>query len=81
MNVVNLDAKKDKKTDQRKKEMLDVLDEIKKQVESGEIEEFVACSQSSEHGIQIHASCLDAIGGIGLFEVGKQLLIDYEIKN
>ena len=59
--------------------MLEVLEEIKQQIENGEIEEFVACS-TGENGLQIHDSCLDAVGGIGMFEVGKQLLIDHEIK-
>lgn len=78
MNVVTLDAKS-KQKDQRRAEMLEVLDKIKELVEKGEIEEFVACSQGSEEGIQIHVSCLDAIGGVGLFEVGKHLLMQHEI--
>lgn len=78
MNVVTIDPGT-KKKQQRKEEMIEVLNEILKQVESGDIDEFVACSQGSE-GIQIHASCLDAVGGVGLFEVGKQLFVDHEIR-
>lgn len=78
MNIVNIDPKS-KKKQSRATEMLEVLEEIKQQIENGEIEEFVACS-TGENGLQIHVSCLDAVGGIGMFEVGKQLLIDHEIK-
>jgi hypothetical protein len=77
MNVVPIDPKA-KQQEQRRSEMLEVLDEMKRMVESGEIEEFVACSTGSGE-CKIHASCLDGVGGIGLFEVGKHLLIQNEI--
>jgi hypothetical protein len=77
MKVVTLDPKS-KQDEQRKSDMLEVLDEMKKMVESGEIEEFVACS-TSKGECKIHASCLDGVGGVGLFEVGKHLLIQHEI--
>lgn len=75
MNVVTLDPKI-KKDEERKQSMLDVLAEIQRQVESGEIREFVACSMNDDGEAQIHASCLDLVGGVGLFEVGKHLLIE-----
>jgi hypothetical protein len=77
MKVVSIDPKI-KIDEKRKTEMLEVLDEMKKMVESGEIEEFVACS-SGKGDCKIHASCLDMVGGVGLFEVGKHLLIQHEI--
>ncbi len=75
MNVVTIDPKQ-KKEAERKESMLEVLAEIRKQVEEGEITEFVACSMNEEGEAQIHASCLDLVGGVGLFEVGKHLLIE-----
>jgi hypothetical protein len=72
MNVVSIDGKH---KDERKEQLLEVLDEIKKQIEEGKIREFVACSIDEENICQIHVSCLDLIGGVGLFEVGKHLLI------
>lgn len=75
MNVVTLDTKQ-KKDEERKEAMLLVLGEIKKQIEQGEIKEFVACSLNDDGDAQIHASCLDLVGGVGLFEVGKHLLIE-----
>ncbi len=77
MNVVTIDTKS-KQQEQRRTEMLAVLEEMKTMVESGEIEEFVACS-TGQGECKIHASCLDAVGGVGLFEVGKHLLIQHEI--
>ena len=74
MNVVTLDPKL-KKDEERKESMLEVLAEMKKQIEEGEITEFVACSMNRASEAQIHASCLDLVGGVGLFEVGKHLLI------
>jgi hypothetical protein len=75
MNVVALDPKA-KKDQERKESMLEVLAEIKRQIEEGEIKEFVACSMNEEGEAQVHASCLDLVGGVGLFEVGKHLLIE-----
>jgi hypothetical protein len=80
MNVVSIDPKA-KQQEHRRAEMLEVLEAIRKQIEEGEIEEFVAVSQGDKNGCQIHASCLDAVGGIGLFEVGKHLLIAHEFKS
>lgn len=80
MNVVTLDPQA-KETEQRKKELLEVIEEIKKQVEEGEIKELVACSMDKNGLAQLHVSVLDLPGGVGLFEMGKVMLInsqDYE---
>lgn len=79
MKIVSIDPKV-KHDQQRKLDMIEVLEEMKLLVESGDIEEFVACSTGSGE-CKLHASCLDAVGGIGLFEVGKSLLIDHEFKS
>jgi len=74
MNVVTLDPKL--KRDERKEALLEVLAEIKQQIDDGKIKELVACSLNEDGEAQIHASCLDLVGGVGLFEVGKHLLIE-----
>ena len=79
MNVVSIDPKA-KQKEQRREEMLEVIEQMRQMVENGEIEEFVACS-SADGECKIHASCLDAAGGIGLFEIGKHLLIEHEFKS
>jgi hypothetical protein len=44
-------------------------------VQSGEIAEFVAASIDEDGITQIHVCALDLPGSIGLFEIGKHLLI------
>ena len=58
--------------------MLEVLNELRAQIEAGEITEFVACSLDLEGLGQIHVSTLDVPGAVGLFEIGKHLLISQE---
>jgi len=74
MNVVTFDPK-EKEATRRKHDMLEVLDEMRKQIEEGTIREFVSCSMSEEGMPQIHVSTLDFAGGIGMYEIGKHLLI------
>jgi hypothetical protein len=75
INVVNFDPQA-KEAEQRKKELLEVIDEIRSQVDRGEIKELVACSMDRNGTAQIHASCLDLPGGVGLFEIGKVMMIN-----
>ena len=77
MNVVTLDPKA-KQEEQRKQALLEVLDEMKKQIEEGKIKEFVACSIDEDSECQIHVCSLDLPGSVGLFEIGKYLLIQAE---
>lgn len=76
MNVVSFDPQA-KINAERKAELLEVLEEMRNQIETGEIKEFVACSVSNDGDVQIHASVLDLPGGVGLFEIGKNLLIQH----
>jgi hypothetical protein len=75
MKVVSINEKTD---DKRKEDMLEVINEIRDQIEAGEITEFVACSLDLEGLGQIHVSTLDVPGAVGLFEIGKHLLISQE---
>jgi len=73
--VIAIDGKA-KKDQERKESMLEVLKVIEQQIEEGNIKEFVACSMNEDGKAQVHASCLDLVGGVGMFEVGKHLLIE-----
>ena len=75
MKVVSINEKTD---DKRKEDMLEVINEIRDQIEAGEITEFVACSLDLEGLGQMHVSTLDVPGAVGLFEIGKHLLISQE---
>jgi len=59
----------------RKQDLLDVLDAMRLMVQSGEITEFVAACMDADGLTQIHVCAFDLPGGVGLFEIGKHLLI------
>ena len=73
-NVYTFDPKA-KEDEQRKQSLLEVIDAVRDQIERGEIRELVACSLDKDGEAQIHVSALDLPGGVGLFEIGKHLLI------
>lgn len=73
MKVVSIDAPKKA---QIKQDLLDVLDEIREQVEAGEIVEFVAASVDNRGETQIHVMTNDFAGGVGLYEIGKHMFIN-----
>lgn len=76
-NVIPLD-KRSKEEQRRKDEMLEILDYMRKQVDTGAIREFVSVSLDQDGLTQIHVSTLDVPGAIGLFEIGKHILISQE---
>lgn len=82
MKVISINEKnKDlelEKAQQMKADMLDVLDVMKEMVEAGEIKEFVAASLDENGEVQIHANIRDFAGGVGLFEIGKVLLMEQQ---
>lgn len=80
MEIVSINPKRKEQQveEEQKKSMLEVLNYMKQGIEQGEIKEFVACSMD-KHGVsQIHVSAQDLPGAIGLFEIGKHLLIANE---
>ena len=76
-NIYTFDPKA-KEDEQRKQSLLEVIDAVRDQIERGEIREIVACSLCKNGQSQIHVSALDLPGSIGLFEIGKHLLISSE---
>ena len=80
MEIVSINTKrKDELQEEKQKEaMLEVIEYMKKEIESGDIKEFVACSLDADGVAQIHVSAMDLPGSIGLFEIGKHLLIAQE---
>jgi hypothetical protein len=80
MEIINInDKRKDKQfEEEQKKAMLEVIEYIKTGIESGEIKEFVACSMDDDGVCQIHVAAMDLPGSVGLFEIGKHLLISNE---
>jgi len=75
MEVIDIQERNEKR---RKQDMLDVIDGVRQMIESGEIEEFVMTSIDKDGEVKIHASIKDLIGGIGLYEIGKNILIQQQ---
>jgi len=75
MQVINV---ADLNQNKKKTELLEILDELRGRVESGEIDEFVAASLDREGEVQIHACIKDLVGGVGMFEMGKNILMQQD---
>jgi hypothetical protein len=82
MDVINIEDKLQvkKQDNEQRKAMLEVLDEMRKQVESGELKEFVATSLCKDGSPQIHIACWDLAGGVGLYEIGKFMFINNDVE-
>ncbi len=80
MEVVSINTKRKEelREEEQKQAMLNVLDYMRQMVEEGYMKEFVACSIDQDGECQIHVSAQDLPGAIGLFEIGKHLLISNE---
>ena len=80
MEVVSISSKSPQVRieEEQKKSMLEVLDHMRASVEKGEIKEFVACSADEDGVAMIHVAAMDMIGSVGLYEIGKHLLINGE---
>jgi hypothetical protein len=65
----------DRSKAKRKQDLLEIIDELRSRVEAGDIEEFVGASMDTEGEILIHACVMDVAGGVGMFEIGKHILI------
>lgn len=73
LKVVSLDTTKKQK--QSQDEMLKILNALETRIKNGEIDEFVISSIDMEGNVKISVYIKDVLGGIGLFEIGKQSLI------
>lgn len=80
MEVVSINSKRKEEIieEEQRKAMLHVIDYMKNAIEKGEVKEFVACSIDDDGICQIHVAAMDLPGSIGLFEIGKHLLINGE---
>ena len=77
MNVVSINSK-EKENEKNKADLLEVLNEMRTQIESGNIVEFVAVSMREDGEPQIHSLVSDLPTGVGLFEIGKHMIIQQE---
>ena len=63
----------------RKAQMMEVLCAMIEMVEEGEIAEFVCASIDGFGDMQVHLCASDYISGVGMFELGKQTLINLSL--
>ena len=59
----------------RKQDMLDIINHLRKEIEDGNILEFTATSLDKDGDCQIHCFVGDVAAGIGMFEIGKNILM------
>jgi len=84
MKIVSINdaPKKSEDTDvidfqeKRKIALLDILNHMKEQIEAGEIQEFTATSLDKNGEAQIHCYVGDVAVGVGLLEIGKNILMN-----
>lgn len=77
MKVVSINSK-EKEKQKNKADLLEVLNEMRQQIEAGEIVEFVAVSVLEDGEPQIHSLVRDLPTAIGLYEIGKHMIIQRE---
>ncbi len=73
--VLGLVPKTETEKDNYRKSMLDVIDNYRTMIENGSVEEFVISSMDVSGEVVITVCCKDMVGGVGLFEIGKNILI------
>ena len=79
MEVVSINkVKKNKQEEEQKKAMLEIIEHLKSSIESGKIKELVAASIDDDGEAQIHVAAMDLPGAVGLFEIGKHILISQD---
>lgn len=72
MEVISIGDRGEKR---RKQNLLEVLANLQQQIESGDVNEFVIASVDKDGEVAIHACVDDFLGGVGLIEIGKQILM------
>jgi len=77
MNVISIDPK-DKEQRKLKADLLEILDDIREQIEQGNIVEFVAVSTCKDGEQQIHTMVSDLPTAVGLLEIGKHIALNYD---
>jgi DNA polymerase/3'-5' exonuclease PolX len=77
MEIVSINPKAEKE-EKEKEQLLEVIDGVRKMIENGEIKEFVICSLDVNNECQIHICSNDLVGAVGMFEIGKTILITQE---
>jgi hypothetical protein len=74
MNVVTLDPQLHIQK-KRVESLLSVVDDLRKKIEEGHVTEFVVSALDEDNNVEIYAHTKDFLGGLGMFEMGKNIFI------
>jgi hypothetical protein len=58
--------------------ILQYIDIVRQKVMNGEVKEYVIASVDSKGEVELNCCIKDRLGGIGLFEMGKSILMQVE---
>jgi len=75
--IVSIDPAGDER-ERIRADLLEVLNEMREQIESGDIVQFVATSMLEDGETQIHSMVSDLPTAVGLYEIGKHMIIQQE---
>jgi hypothetical protein len=71
LNVVEFNS-----GNKRKETLLELLEDLRKKVEDGEIEEIVTAAMDPGGDIEIYVGAKDLIGAVGMFSAGQHILME-----
>jgi len=81
MSVIDFSNKLKEKQmlEEHKAALLAIVESLKAGVEDGTIKEFVGVSIDDDGELKLYVGAMDLPGGVGLFEIGKTLLIQDQL--
>jgi hypothetical protein len=75
MKIVNLKSKDEEESKKNIEHMLSIIDDFRKKVEEGQIQEFIVSYMDSDGNVEISANCKDFVGAVGIAETAKQIIL------
>lgn len=77
MKVINFKSKNEEEAQKNLEHMLSIIDAFRLQIVNGEVEEFIISYMNMENDVEISANCKDYVGAIGILEMSKQIVLQY----
>lgn len=75
MKVIDLEAKRPK--NDKKEELLELIENVKSRIEDGSITSFVGVGDSKDdERLIVYIGCENVMNSIGMFELGKQFVMN-----
>ena len=67
--------------DKNKEDLLEIIDIMRSMIEHGSITSLVATSTDDQGEFNIHASAMETSTAVGLYEIGKAILLERNMYN